>query len=76
VADDETLVNLATVREFQDDLILPVSATSEASVQTVGPDLELTKHDAGFVATAGQQTPFPHDHRRQRRRGESTSPTP
>ena len=59
-ADDETLANLATVREFQDDLILPVSATSEASVLTVGPDLELTKDDAGFVATAGQQTPFPY----------------
>ena len=59
-ADDETLVNLATLREFQDDLLLPVRATSEASVLTVGPDLELTKDDAAFVATAGQQTPFPY----------------
>jgi hypothetical protein len=57
-ADDETLVNLATLREFQDDLILPVRATSEASVQTAGPDLALTQDDAGFVATAGQQAPF------------------
>ena len=59
-ADDETLVNLAAVREFQDDSLLPVIATSQASVLTVGPDLELTKGDAGFVATAGQQTPFPY----------------
>ena len=39
---------------------MPVTATSQASVLTVGPDLELTKSDAGFVATAGQQTPFPY----------------
>ena len=59
-ADDETLVNLAAVREFQDDSLVPVTASSQASVLTVGPDLELTKSDAGFVATAGQQTPFPY----------------
>ena len=27
---------------------------------TEGPDLKLTKGDAGFVATDGQQTPFPY----------------
>ena len=59
-ADDETLVNLAAVREFQDDSLVPVTASSQASVLTVGPDLELTKGDAGFVATEGQQSPFPY----------------
>ena len=59
-ADDETMVNLAVAPEFQDDSLVPVTATSQASVLTVGPDLELTKSDAGFVATAGQQTPFPY----------------
>ena len=59
-ADDETMANLAVAPEFQDGSLVPVTATSQASVLTVGPDLELTKSDAGFVATAGQQTPFPY----------------
>ncbi len=57
-ADDETLVNLAAARQFQDSSVLPVTATSEAAVVTVGPDLALTKGDAGFVGTTGQQMPF------------------
>ena len=59
-ADDETLANLDAAPGSRDPSLVAVTATSQASVATVGPDLELTKSDAGYVATAGQQTPFPY----------------